>query len=245
MVIPLKSSLGPSRTACLPHPLVEWVYPLLAPAPAAGNGMVNAPCKLCEKKRARRYCPGLSGEICPGCCGAERENSIDFPQACEYLQEARLREQPAAAPDDALPHPDIRIGEEFLSRHEDLVVWISGALIRSMEAARAVDSDAREALDALIRTYRTRQSGLIYETRPANPYAAQVQDALKDSIQELSKTAAEASGMHSLRDADILGVLVFLVRVELQHANGRRRGRAFYDFLCRHFPAGEPKRVTA
>jgi hypothetical protein len=225
--------------------MIGWTCPLLAPAPAAGKRMVNAPCKLCQKKRARRHCPGLSGEICPGCCGAERENSIDCPQACEYLQEARLREHSAATPEDNLAHPDIRISEEFLSQHEDLVVWISGALVRSMEAARAVDSDAREALDALIRTYRTRESGLIYETRPANPYAAQVQDALKDSIQELSKAAAEASGMHSLRDADILGVLVFLERVELQHASGRRRGRAFYDFLCRHFPANEPNRVTA
>jgi hypothetical protein len=110
-------------------------------------------------------------------------------------------------------------------------------LVRAMETGRAVDADAREALEALIRTYRTLESGLIYETRPANPYAARLQDALKDSIEELRKAGTEASGMHSLRDADILGVLVFLERIELQYANGRRRGRAFYDFLSRHFPA--------
>ena len=100
-----------------------------------------------------------------------------------------------------------------------------------------MDQDAREALDALIRTYRTLESGLIYETRPGNPYAAALQDALKISVEKLRKQLARDSGMHTLRDADILGVLVFLQRLEFQYANGRRRGRAFYDFLNSHFPA--------
>jgi hypothetical protein len=135
-----------------------------------------------------------------------------------------------------MPNPDIRVGEDFLHEHDDLVVWLSSALVRAMEAERSVDGDVREALDALIRTYRTRESGLIYETRPANPYAAAIQDALKNSIEELHKAIAESSGMHSLRDADILGVLVFLQRIELQYENGRRRGRAFHDFMSEHFP---------
>jgi hypothetical protein len=205
---------------------------------------VNAPCKLCEKKRARRYCPGLGGEICPICCGAERENTIDCPQTCEYLQAARLREHPVPPAEEDLPNQDIRVTEDFLRQHDGQVAWLSGALVRAMETERAVDADAREALDALIRTYRTRESGLIYETRPANPYAARLQDALKDSVEELRKAAVEGSGMHSLRDADILGVLVFLERVELQYANGRRRGRAFYDFLSKHFPAAESNPVN-
>jgi hypothetical protein len=198
---------------------------------------VNAPCKLCEKKRARRHCPGIEGDICPSCCGAERENSIDCPSSCEYLQEARLREHPAASPDDALPHPDIRVSEDFLREKEPIVVWISKALTRAMEREKAVDQDAREALEALIRTYRTLDSGLIYETRPTNPYAAALQDALKTAVEKLRPQLAESAGLHTLRDADILGVLVFLLRIEFQYANGRRRGRAFYDFLNSHFPA--------
>lgn len=210
---------------------------------------MNVPCKICEKKRARRFCPALAGEICPSCCGTERENTIDCPLTCEYLQEARLREHPAPLAEGAVPNQDIPLTEEFLRQHDDLVVWLSSALMRAMDAAHAVDSDAREALDALIRTYRTRESGLIYETRPANPYAARLQDALKDSLEELRKEATESSGMHSLRDADILGVLVFLERFELQYANGRRRGRAFFDFLSRHFsnmppPEDQTSRLT-
>ena len=106
-----------------------------------------------------------------------------------------------------------------------------------MERERAVDFDARQALDALIRTYRTLESGLIYETKPENPYAARIQAALQGSIEELRKNLAQESGMHSLRDAELLGALVFLQRLEMQHNNGRRRGRAFFDFLRAYFPA--------
>jgi hypothetical protein len=198
---------------------------------------VNAPCKLCEKKRARRHCPGVAADICPSCCGTERENTIDCPSACEYLQEARLREHPVPPAEDAIPNLDIQVSEDFLREKELVVVWISEALARAMEKEKAVDQDAREALDALIRTYRTLESGLIYETRPSNPYAAALQDALKSSVDKLRKEEAEESGLASVRDADILCVLVFLERIQFQYANGRRRGRAFYDFLNSHFPA--------
>jgi hypothetical protein len=202
---------------------------------------VNAPCKLCEKKRARRHCPGIAAGICPACCGAERENSIDCPSACEYLQEARGRERPAPPAEDSVPNRDIHIDENFLRENEPLVIWITEALARAMEREKAVDQDAREALDALIRTYRTLESGLIYESRPANPYAAALQEALKHSIEKIRDEIQNTSdGVQVLRDADILGGLVFLQRIEFQYANGRRRGRAFYDFLNSNFPAPAP-----
>jgi hypothetical protein len=201
---------------------------------------VNAPCKLCEKKRARRHCPGLGADICPSCCGTGRENTIDCPSACEYLQEARFREHPEPPAEDTLPNRDIRVSEDFLREKEPVVVWISEALTRAMEREKAVDQDAREALEALIRTYRTLESGLIYETRPNNPYAAALQDALRNAVDKLRQQTAETSGVHTLRDADVLGVLVFLERIGFQYANGRRRGRAFYDFLNAHFPAAPP-----
>jgi hypothetical protein len=148
-----------------------------------------------------------------------------------------LRERPEPPSEDTLPNRDIQVSEDFLRDKEPLVVWISEALTRAMEKEKAVDQDAREALEALIRTYRTLESGLIYETRPANPYAAALQAALKDAVEKLRERLSEASGMHALPDADVLGVLVFLERIEFQYANGRRRGRAFYDFLNAHFPA--------
>lgn len=198
---------------------------------------MNILCKICGKKRARRYCPGVQGEICPVCCGTERENTIDCPSDCEHLQAARRHQEPATLTAENLPNKDIRLTEEFIREQEHLVMWLSLALERSMDKERAVDSDAREALDTLIRTYRTRESGLIYETRPQNPYAAAIQEALIASIEELHKRIGEETGVHSLRDSDVMRTLVFLQRLEMQHNNGRRRGRAFFDFLRVSFPA--------
>jgi hypothetical protein len=202
-------------------------------------GFLNVPCKICGKRRAKRHCPGVSGEICAVCCGTERENTIDCPHDCEHLRAARQHDHPAPLDAENLPNTDIRLTEEFISGNEHVVMWLAAHLARAIEKERAVDSDAREALDAIIRTYRTRESGLIYETRPQNPYAAAIQDALRVSIEELHKRVAEEHGMQTLRDADVLGALVFLQRLELQHSNGRRRGRAFYDFLVGFVPAKE------
>jgi hypothetical protein len=179
----------------------------------------------------------VGGEICPACCGAERENTVDCPLDCEYLQEARLHDRPAAITAEDFPNQDIKLSEDFIRQQEHLVLWLALALAKAMETRKAVDADAREGLDSLIRTYRTRESGLIYETRPSNLYAAEIQEALKESVEELRKRLTESSGMHTMRDADVLGTLVFFQRLELQHNNGRRRGRAFFDFLRTYFPA--------
>ena len=181
----------------------------------------------------------MGGDICPVCCGRERENTIDCPLDCEHLMAARQHEQLAPMTPDEVPNKDIRVSEDFVREHEELVVYLSVALAQAMEKERAVDFDAREALGALIRTYRTRESGLIYETRPQNLYAAAIQNALVESIEEYRKELSEETGMQTLRDAEILGTLVFLERIELQHNNGRRRGRAFFDFLRGSF--GQPQ----
>jgi hypothetical protein len=177
------------------------------------------------------------GEICAPCCGAQREVIIDCPLDCVYLRQAREHDKPLVLTETDIPNRDIHITDEFIRHQEQAILWLAHALTRAMESGKAVDPDAREALEALIKTYRTLESGLIYETRTPNPYAAGLQEALKNAIEELRKLLAETTGMQSLRDKDLLGVLVFLQRLELQHANGRRRGRAVFDFLRTHFPA--------
>lgn len=193
-------------------------------------------CALCETRKPRRWCPGVRGEICAPCCGAEREVSVDCPFDCEYLREARRHDRQPDVDPDRFPNRDVRVTEEFLLRNEALVIFLGQSLFRSAaEAAGAVDLDIREALEAMIRTHRTLESGLIYETRPANPFAAAVQQALQANLEEFRRRMIERSGLHTLRDAEVLGVLVFLQRLEIQHNNGRRRGRAFLDFLRGYF----------
>ncbi len=159
--------------------------------------------------------------------------------------EAREHDRPIPIREEDLPNKDVQLNEDFVRKQEHVVMWLGNALARVMEARKSVDGDAREGLEALIKTYRTLKSGLIYETRPSNPYAAEIQEALKQAIDELHKKLAETSGMQTLRDADVLGTLIFLQRLELQHNNGRRRGRAFFDFLRTYFPVQTPPAVVA
>jgi len=191
-------------------------------------------CTVCNTRRPRRHCPGLRGEICAPCCGTERENTIDCPADCEYLIEAQAHER-AALPDPAqAPNADIRVPEEFLHANAPLVNFLWEALAHSVLGdSSIVDGDLREALDGLARTYRTLQSGLYYDSRPANLIAAGIYDRMRAAIDDYRKRRREEDGVTTVRDADVLGTLVFLQRLEWQWNNGRKRGRAFLRMIAR------------
>jgi hypothetical protein len=194
-------------------------------------------CSICESRPVRRFCPGTRGDICTICCGTERENSIDCPFDCEYLQEARKHEKPAELDPKSVPNADIRVSDEFLSAQHQLVVACGRILFAAaVETDSAIDNDVREAIDALIRTLRTAESGLIYESRPANPLAASVQAHFQQELEKMRQDVAARTGVHSIRDKDVLGVLAFWQRMELRMNNGRRRGRAFIDSLIGLMP---------
>jgi hypothetical protein len=189
-------------------------------------------CRICETRRPRRFCPGVGGDICSICCGTERENTVSCPLECEYLQEARAHEKPVELTPEQVPYREIRVSEGFLNDNAVLFMFLSRAIVNAgLSIPGAVDQDVRDALDAMIRTYRTLESGLYYETKPANLLAAAIQAKLQQEIEEFRRQSAQESGMTTVRDADILGVLVFLLRTSARVDNGRRRGRTFLDIL--------------
>jgi len=193
-------------------------------------------CMICETRKPRRQCPGVNGDICSICCGAEREVSINCPLDCTFLAEARLHEKFPEVPRDQVPNLDVPLNEKFLRDHEPIMLFLGAELLAaSLETSGAVDSDVREALDSLIRTYRTLQSGLYYETRPNNPLASAIHQKIQAAIEELRKKMSE-KGAPSVRDAEILGMLVFFERIGLSRNNGRPKGRSFIDHLRAHFP---------
>src|SRR5271154_1130369 len=124
-------------------------------------------CQICGVRKPRRYCPGVRGDICPQCCGTEREVTVDCPLECEYLRESRLHERPPeAGADTPFPNRDVNVTEEFLRDHESLVIFLCAQLLTaSLATTGAIDFDVRDALDSLIRTYRTLESGLYYESK--------------------------------------------------------------------------------
>lgn len=194
-------------------------------------------CKICGKRRARRACPAVGGDICTICCGSEREVSLSCPLECEWLQEAHRHEKPVAVAGNELANPDIDVTEEFLRTHEELLLFCIYSLVEAaMRTPNSVDTDVLAALEALIRTHRTLESGLVYETRAENSIAASVQRSFAASLADYQELRAEREPLSSYRNSEILAVLVFLRRLGQQNQNGRPRGRMYLDLLRHMVP---------
>ena len=210
---------------------------------------MRASCPICERRRGKRFCPGLAasrwsakgkGEtICAQCCGEQREVTIDCPAHCTYLLAAHRYEgeRPKSVKEPALPR--VSITEEFLEEKSHLVAGLSVALAQSARAtAGARDPDAVEALEALAQNYQTLDSGLYYEQAPRSIGAAQALfAALKAFLEQLGQEQQKRVGT-SLRPGDVLRAAVFLRRLAQLETNGRPLSRRFLEFLGRQVPAG-------
>jgi hypothetical protein len=194
-------------------------------------------CKICGKRRARRACPAVHGDICAICCGTEREVSLSCPLECDYLQEAHRREKPLPLTPEQFSYPEIVVTEEFVQAHEELLLFCIYAIVQAAtRTSGSIDSDVMAALEALIQTQRTSQSGLIYETRAENNIAAAIQRSFSASLDDYQKLRAERETEVPVRDTEVLATLVFLHRIGQQNQNGRPRGRMFLDLLRQMTP---------
>jgi hypothetical protein len=194
-------------------------------------------CKICQKRRARRFCPAVSGDICTICCGTEREVSLTCLLGCEYLEEAHKREKPLDVPDGNVSNPDIRVTEEFLRQHEELLLFsIYSLLEAALRTPGANDGDVLAVVDALIQTHRTLESGLVYETRPESTVALGIHRLFTASLEDYQKERKERENLPEIRNSEILAVLVFLHRLGQQNQNGKPRCRLFMDLLRRLTP---------
>ena len=162
---------------------------------------------------------------------------MNCPLDCEYLRQARKHEHGTEVNPDDFPNKDIRVTDTFLRENEPLLVALGRAVLQAgLETPGAVDPDLREAFAALIRTHRTLESGLYYETRPENPVAAELCRRIQEAVKDFRRLETERLQMTKTRDTDVLGILAFLQRLEIDRSNGRIRGRAFLDFLRGQFP---------
>jgi hypothetical protein len=196
---------------------------------------VSVNCVICGVRKARRACPGVHGDICTICCGTEREQTIDCPLECEYLQLAHAHEN-TEVPENVLPDLGVVVEEDFIRQYEWVLILLGSAIVDGYkEFPAATDFDAREALDALVKTWKTLESGLVYETKPANPYAAAIGDSVKARVEDIQARLSENGEPGYLPDSAVLKLLVFLRRLEYLDNNGRKRSRSFLDMLNRSY----------
>jgi len=197
-------------------------------------------CSICEKRKEKRFCPAIHGRICPQCCGEQREVTLDCPTDCVYLQQAREHEKPRGVADvnPADIFLQVEVGDEFLYRHEHLIMGLTYALAKSVRADRSLkDADLIAALSALAKTWETLvNSGLHYEAPLANPAHLAVATEVQNMLREYREAEQKHVGYIQLRDSEVLRALVFLVRMAHGRTAGRPKSRAFVDFLLVQFP---------
>lgn len=196
-------------------------------------------CPICHERKPKRFCPAEGETICAVCCGTAREVTIDCPVDCPFLIAAHRyeREHRRPVPPDEMPFPDVRIPGETIAERQDLLLFLSRALLEASRELRATDGDAILALSALAETYKTLQAGIYYEHPPEAIQAREIYSRAAKAVADLKRAQSERAGFPAFKDGDVFAVLVFLLRVGKQETGNRPRSRAFLDFLRSWIPA--------
>lgn len=198
-------------------------------------------CPICEKRKAKRFCPAKGQTICSVCCGTEREVTIDCPSDCAYLIASRQYDWERQKIDRSkIPFPETKIPVSFAEDHGPLLAALNYAIcVFARDHRPLVDADVLSSLQALAESYRTLESGLYYEKPPDYVVQRELYQALTTTLGDFKKRETERTGMSSTRDGDIRNALVFLAQLGATRANDRPKGRAYLDLLRSQFPAEE------
>lgn len=196
-------------------------------------------CPICDKRKAARYCPAKGETICAVCCGTEREVTISCRPDCGYLLTAHRYEDEhkRALPPDT-PFLEERIPQDLPHTEGPLLGTLALTMAKFAGGQPSLaDPDALAALGALAATYRTLESGLLYEKVPDLPVQRELYRALAGALDEIRQKAAESG--RALKLPAIFHALVFLYRMGLLRSNGRPRSRRFLEFLRGQLPQTE------
>ncbi len=206
-------------------------------------------CAICNVRKEKRFCLALHDRICTTCCGEQREVTLDCPSDCPYLQQARQHERTRDVheiPAEEL-FPKLELTEEFLSEHEPLLAGIVQTLARVSRSDRNLkDRELIAALANMAASYHTLVgSGLLYQEALPNPAQQAIIDLLQQLLEEFREVEQKHRGYTTLKDSDVLKVLVFTLRLAHAHTSGRPRSRAFVDFLHQQLPEEEAPLLAA
>ncbi len=194
-------------------------------------------CPICQKRKPGRFCPAKAEQICPVCCGTEREITIDCPSDCAYLLSAhRYEDQHTRPVPPDTPLLDVRLSSDIVQRHPRLLSGLAFTIAKFRAAQPATsDPDVLAAIQALAQSYKTLAAGIVYEQPPTGMLQHQLYDALAAYLAEVKQQPGKVSS-GPIQDADIFHLLVFLFRMGLVRSNGRPRSRRFVEFLHSQVP---------
>jgi len=206
-------------------------------------------CAICEVRKEKRFCPAVHGRICPQCCGEQREVTLECPDDCPYLIQAREHEKPRSADqiDPAALFLQIEVSDQFMYQHEHLLIGLTYALAKAARADRSLhDQDLIAALTVLAKSYERRvNSGLHYEQPLTSDSQRRAANEVETMVREYREAEQKHMGYSSLRDSEVLNALVFLVRLAHGRTSGRPKSRAFVEFVFAQFPEKESPVLAA
>jgi len=198
-------------------------------------------CPICETRKGGRYCPAKGEKICALCCGREREVTISCPADCAYLLAAhRYEDQHQRTLPADTPFLEERVPQDILYTHQQLLAALAFQIAKFANSqSSTADPDVLASLAALAASYKTLQSGLVYERPPDIPVQRQLYSLLSGYLDEIKQKAAESGNSGAVKNQAIFQVIVFLYRMGLLRSNGRPRSRRFIEFLRSQFPQAE------
>jgi hypothetical protein len=206
-------------------------------------------CPICDQRKAKRSCPAKNAQLCAQCCGEKRILEINCPETCEYLQTGRKREGEEHAKILHLLSPqDLQKYRHVLMSHQDILARIEYAIGRERILSHdLMDKDVAEAVAILLKTYKTEDNGILYETVSENLRVEPVRRELRSVIEKMRNPEGNknqgiiaAEKLHLPLDA-IIECLEFIQAVMTAYQEKRSSGRDYVDLLARMIPREEKK----
>ncbi len=197
-------------------------------------------CVICEKRKAKRFCPAKRASICPVCCGEKRGVEINCPLDCTYfvegqkhhhqkLMQHRLKKEGAGS--------YIRRAELY-KRNPEIFAKLEKIFADSFRANRNItNADLVAALELVKNTLETEKKGLIYQHQSDNRYANEISTRVLVAVTDY-KDSPEISESRLTLDFAVSVVSEFLKEARFYMENDSNP-KSYLIHILRYHPEEE------
>lgn len=197
-------------------------------------------CVICDKRKAKRYCPAKRASICPVCCGEKRGVEIKCPLDCKYFVEGqkhhqqrvlkqRLRKEGAGS--------YVRRAELY-NRNPAIFARLEKIIADSFRANRSIkNEDLVSALELVKNTLETEKKGLIYQHQSDNRFANEISTRILIAVTE-DKDSPDISGDRVTLDYAVSVVNEFLKEAKF-YAENDKNPQSYLIHILRYYPDEE------
>jgi len=177
-------------------------------------------CIVCNRRGGKRWCPALNGYICSYCCGSKRGEGIRCPSNCPYwVQGESYKATKKEGSKQPFPEENKLILTDILAS----ILEVKGGF------PELSDNDVKEGLTLLIKTYDTRQKGLIYEHKSTIPQVTAISYRLGKTLEQRME-GGEIPGERASLEAVISTLKEALIRIT-SYGENVGTPTAFLDYL--------------